>query len=71
MPNMSGISLAEVVFDRYPRVGVVFLSGYTAGTLNVERLIDRGAVFVAKPVTSRQLILAVQQAGAKLETALS
>jgi PAS domain S-box-containing protein len=71
MPNMSGIGLAETVFDRYPRVGVVFLSGYTAETLNVERLIDRGAVFVAKPVTSRQLILAVQRAGAKLETASS
>jgi hypothetical protein len=71
MPNMSGIGLAETVFDRYPRVGVVFLSGYTAETLNVERLTDRGAVFVAKPVTSRQLILAVQRAGAKLETAPS
>ena len=69
MPNMSGISLAETVFDRYPRVGVVFLSGYTAETLNVERLTDRGAVFVAKPVTSRQLVLAVQQAAAKLEPA--
>ncbi|MEX1170393.1 MAG: PAS domain S-box protein [Chloroflexota bacterium] len=70
MPNMSGISLADLVFDRYPRVGVVFLSGYTAEMLNVERLTDRGAIFVAKPVTSRQLILAVQRAGALHETAL-
>jgi CheY-like chemotaxis protein len=69
MPNMSGISLAEAVLDRHPRVGVVFLSGYTAETLNVERLTDRGAVFVAKPVTARQLVLAVQQAAAQLESA--
>jgi len=62
MPNMSGISLAEQVLDLYPRVGVVFLSGYSLGTLNVERLISRGASFVSKPVTSQQLILAVQQA---------
>ena len=68
MPNMSGISLAEAILDQYPRVGVVFLSGYTAETLNVERLTDRGAVFVAKPVTSRQLVLAVQQAGVMLES---
>jgi len=67
MANMSGIKLAELVIDRYPRVGVVFLSGYTAETLNLERVTSRGAIFVAKPVTSRQLILAVQQARALRE----
>jgi len=30
MPHMSGIELAELVMDRYPHVGVVMLSGYTA-----------------------------------------
>jgi PAS domain S-box-containing protein len=64
MPHMSGIELAELVMDRYPRVGVVLLSGYTAGTLNLERLTSRGATFVPKPVTSGQLILAVQHARA-------
>jgi FixJ family two-component response regulator len=71
MPNMSGITLAEQVIDRYPSVGVVFLSGYTAEALNVERVTTRGAMFVAKPVTSRQLILAVQQAVAIRAAALS
>jgi PAS domain S-box-containing protein len=64
MPHMSGIELAEVVMDRYPDVGVVMLSGYTAQTLNLERVTARGATFVPKPVTSRQLVLAVQQARA-------
>jgi hypothetical protein len=40
----------------------VLLSGYTAETLNIERVTARGAIFVPKPVTSGQLVLAVQQA---------
>jgi CheY-like chemotaxis protein len=64
MPHMSGIELAEWVMDRYPRVGVVLLSGYTAGTLNLERVTSRGATFVPKPVTSAQFVVAVHQAQA-------
>jgi two-component system cell cycle sensor histidine kinase/response regulator CckA len=62
MPNMSGIELAEWTMDRYPHVGVVLLSGYTAETLNLERVTARGATFVPKPVTSSQLLVAIQQA---------
>ena len=62
MPNMSGIELAEWTMNRYPNVGVVLLSGYTAETLNLERVTARGATFVAKPVTSAQLLAAVRQA---------
>jgi len=64
MPHMSGIELAEWVMDRYPLVGVVLLSGYTAATLNLERVTTRGATFVPKPVTSAQLLVAVHQAQA-------
>jgi PAS domain S-box-containing protein len=64
MPHMSGIELAEWVMDRYPHVGVVLLSGYTAATLNLERVTTRGATFVPKPVTSAQLLVAVHQAQA-------
>src|SRR6266540_1850311 len=51
MPHMSGIELAERVIDLYPGVGIVLLSGYTAETLNLERITRRGATFVAKPVS--------------------
>ena len=64
MAQMSGIELAGLVMDRYPDVGIVLLSGYTAETLNLERVTRRGALFVPKPVTSGQLVLAVQQAPA-------
>ncbi len=62
MPHMSGIELAGLVMDRYSDVGVVMLSGYTAQTLNLEQVTTRGATFVPKPVTSGQLISAVQRA---------
>ena len=62
MPNGSGIELAEWTMDRYPHVGVVLLSGYTAETLHLERVTARGAIFVPKPVTSGQLLAAVQRA---------
>ena len=62
MPTMSGIELAEWTMNRYPLVGVVLLSGYTAGTLNLARVTSRGAVFVPKPVTAAQLLVAVHRA---------
>ena len=64
MPNMSGIELAEWTMDRHPQIGVVLLSGYTAETLNLERVTARGAMFVPKPVTSARLLLAIQKAQA-------
>ena len=64
MPNMSGIALAEQLMDRYPRLGTVLLSGYTAETLDIERVTGRGAIFVPKPVTSGQLLAAVVRSGA-------
>jgi PAS domain S-box-containing protein len=62
MPGMSGVELAERALDEHPGLGVVLLSGYTAETLGLERITSRGASFVPKPVTSRQLLEAVQTA---------
>jgi CheY-like chemotaxis protein len=62
MPGMSGVELAERALDEHPGLGVVLLSCYTAETLGLERITSRGASFVPKPVTSRQLLEAVQTA---------
>jgi two-component system cell cycle sensor histidine kinase/response regulator CckA len=64
MPHTSGISLAGTVMDEFPAVGVVLLSGYTAETLDLERVTTRGAMFVSKPVTFSQLVDAVGRARA-------
>ncbi len=62
MPGMSGIKLAERVLDRHPGMRVVLLSGYTAETLDLERVIARGVRFVPKPLSGRQLIAALAEA---------
>jgi two-component system, cell cycle sensor histidine kinase and response regulator CckA len=62
MPNLSGIELAERMMEVYPLMGVVLLSGYTAETLDLERVTADGATFISKPVSSNQLLQAVQQA---------
>lgn len=62
MPKMSGIDLAQEMMNRYPLVGVVLLSGYTAESREVSLVTERGATFVSKPVTSSELLQAVLQA---------
>jgi CheY-like chemotaxis protein len=61
MPGMSGIDLAERVINRFPEAGVVLLSGYNAETLDLDRVVRRGAVFLSKPVTSGDLLDAVRR----------
>jgi PAS domain S-box-containing protein len=60
MPGTSGISLADAVLSRFPGVRVVLLSGYTAETLDLERVIARGARFASKPVSGRELLAALE-----------
>jgi two-component system, cell cycle sensor histidine kinase and response regulator CckA len=69
MPAMSGIELAERMMDSYPLIGVVLLSGYIAETLHLERATARGATFVAKPVSSTQLLETVGRAVALRQAA--
>jgi CheY-like chemotaxis protein len=69
MPGMSGIELAEEIRERDPHVGVVLLSGYTAETLNLERVTSRGARFVSKPVSSAELLQAIQDVRAAIDQA--
>ena len=62
MPNLSGIELAEQMMEAHPLMGVVLLSGYTAETLDLERVTAEGATFISKPVSSNELLQAVHQA---------
>jgi PAS domain S-box-containing protein len=62
MPRMSGIELATWMLDRHPQTAVVLLSGYTADSLDLERLLERGARFVTKPVSSGEMLQAIHEA---------
>ena len=61
MPGMSGIDLAELVIERFPAAGIVLLSGYNAETLDLDRVVRRGAIFLPKPVASSDLLDAVRR----------
>jgi PAS domain S-box-containing protein len=64
MPHVSGIELATWMLDSRPETGVVLLSGYTAETLDLERLLARGAMFASKPLSSGEMLQAVREATA-------
>ena len=71
MPGMSGIALAERVMNLHPSIRVVLLSGYTAETLDLDRIVSRGARFVAKPLSARDLLAALVGARAAADTTLA
>jgi two-component system cell cycle sensor histidine kinase/response regulator CckA len=64
MPMMTGPELAREVLARYPRVGIVLVSGYTAESLALTELMQRGAQFVGKPFAATDLLAAVERAQA-------
>ena len=68
MPGMSGIELAGRILDRLPGTRIVLLSGYTAETLDLGRVVERGVRFVPKPVASRALLAALEAEDAVAET---
>ena len=62
MPGRSGLVLADALSARYPRMKVVYMSGYTN-----EAIVDRGALdpsvaFIGKPFTLRALASKVRDA---------
>ena len=62
MPNMSGIELVDRLHAIDPTVGLILLSGYTAKTLDLDGALALGAIFIAKPITSRDLVAAIGRA---------
>lgn len=40
---------------------MVLLSGYTAETLDLDRAVSRGALFLSKPVSSNDLLDAIRR----------
>jgi PAS domain S-box-containing protein len=59
MPGMSGPDLAQEVLRRHPSIGIVFVSGYTAASLNLDEIRARGALFLGKPFNPSDLVRAV------------
>jgi two-component system, cell cycle sensor histidine kinase and response regulator CckA len=56
MPAMGGAELVQTLRQRRPGVRVVFMSGYTQGTLELSSMDGAATKFLPKPFTSEQLI---------------
>jgi len=60
MPEMTGDALAREVRTKHPDLPVVFMSGYTAGVLDLE--VGPLDVFAPKPLTAGRIARAVREA---------
>jgi len=56
MPAMGGAELARALRERRPDLRVVFMSGYTQGTLELSSMDEAATRFLPKPFTADQLV---------------
>ena len=69
MPGMTGREFASRLAKRYPRLGVVYVSGYTETFANEEPMTDAHHAFVQKPFTTEQLTAAIESVRTAVEAA--
>jgi two-component system cell cycle sensor histidine kinase/response regulator CckA len=55
MPKISGAVLAARLCQRHPALKVLYVSGYTDGTVVEHGVLEQGVSFLQKPYTSEQL----------------
>jgi two-component system cell cycle sensor histidine kinase/response regulator CckA len=55
MPRVSGVALATRFTARWPRMKVLYVSGYTDGTVVAHGVMEQNGSFLQKPFTSDQL----------------
>ena len=56
MPTMGGAELARLLREQRPNLRVVFMSGYTQGTLELSTMDEAATRFLPKPFTADQLV---------------
>jgi CheY-like chemotaxis protein len=59
MPQLNGVELAERLSVLRPALRVVFMSGYTRGTIDERMLLQPGRAFLQKPFTVAELLQTV------------
>jgi PAS domain S-box-containing protein len=61
MPGMNGRELAARLLQQRPLVKVLLISGYAAGALGTQGVLDPGLAYLPKPFTAAQLALKLRQ----------
>ncbi|HTQ59758.1 MAG TPA: ATP-binding protein [Candidatus Solibacter sp.] len=56
LPGMSGTSLAEMLVPRFPRMRVLYVSGYTDDAIGRHGVLKPGVEFLQKPYTRKALV---------------
>jgi PAS domain S-box-containing protein len=61
MPKLRGPELASRLRLRYPRMKVIFMSGYTESALAQDGMLERNTVLLQKPFTVKKILEVIQQ----------
>jgi DNA-binding NtrC family response regulator len=61
MPRVSGTELGTRIARRYPRIKVLYMSGYTANSMQPGQVNDLGHSFLEKPFTPQALAEKVRE----------
>lgn len=61
MPEMNGRELSEKLQDLYPKLKVLFMSGYTANVIAHRGVLDDGVSFISKPFSQMDMAIKVRK----------
>ena len=61
MPVMGGAELARALRQSRPDLRVVFMSGYTQGTLEMSAMDEGATRFLPKPFSAEQLVTTLEE----------
>ena len=61
MPKMNGPDLAERIIALWPKLCVLFMSGYTDRAIRLQDRLTEGAAFIQKPFTPQLLALRIRE----------
>jgi two-component system cell cycle sensor histidine kinase/response regulator CckA len=61
MPSMGGADLVRTLRSKRPNLRVVFMSGYTQGTLEITAVDEAATRFLPKPFTTDQLVATLRE----------
>ena len=61
MPKMGGKELSEKLLEKYPKLRVLYISGYTDNAIAHHGVLDEGVSFLQKPFSSQSLAEKVRE----------